>query len=206
MIVGAIVGAPLGDVVAITLQAHNGSWGCQPPRWRNIGKETVEESDGGTVGRCTTGEGRLDYLQVVLEKEKRRAGTSRRRPKNGRRGARGQTLLPEVCAVNCLVSQCPVCFCAWGAAVCPCAAEGGRLPTPRVTTAVASPRTLFPTSARLCTERSRGYPPSSVYSWMIHAQGSVVKLTPGLILSGLRPLGPRRPSEDSTSVRKESKM
>ena len=35
-------------------------------------------------------------------------------------------------------------FCAWGAAVCPCAAEGARLPTLRVTTAVASPRTLFP--------------------------------------------------------------
>ena len=67
----------------------------------------------------------------------------------------------EVCAVNCLVSECPVCFCAWGAAVCHCAAEGARLPTLRVTTAVASPRTLFPTPGRLCTKRSRGFPLSS---------------------------------------------
>ena len=84
----------------------------------------------------------------------------------------------EVCAVNCLVSGCPVCFCAWGAAVCHCAAEGARIPTLRVTTAVTSPRTLFPTPARLCTKRSRGFPPSSLNSW-IHRSGQRVKLTPG---------------------------
>ena len=41
------------------------------------------------------------------------------------------------------------------------------------------------------------YPP--VNSWMIHAQCSVVKLTPGLILHGLRPFGPRRPKMQSSS-------
>ena len=34
-----------------------------------------------------------------------------------------------VCAGNCPLSVCPVCFCAWGAAVCQCASEGARLPT-----------------------------------------------------------------------------
>ena len=33
------------------------------PQGRNTGKEIAEESDGGTVGRCAIGEGRLDYLQ-----------------------------------------------------------------------------------------------------------------------------------------------
>ena len=97
------------DVVAITLQAHHGRWGCQPPpQGRNTGKEIAEESDGGTVGRCTMGEGRLDYLQEVLEKERRRAGTSRRRPKDGRRGARGHTLLPTLPQQQRLSRHCTV--------------------------------------------------------------------------------------------------
>ena len=110
----------------------------------------------------------------------------------------------EVCAVNCLVSECLVCFCAWGAAVRHC----GRRRTPPnpqgdirsglSTHTVSNPRQALHEEVPRLSSTLREFldDPRS---------GQSVKLTPGLLLS-LRPFGPRGPSLDSTSVRKESKM
>ena len=56
-------------------------------------------------------------------------------------------------AGNCLLSVCPVCFCAWGAAVCLGASGGARLPTPRVTPAASAPRTLYSLPSPGSTQR-----------------------------------------------------